>query len=103
MILSPGTSYYLRQILSRYHYRLKSVFATNAALEAHCLSDLNVVIMSLYLDDEIALEIINKLENLVKLHQVLKEQGELYLQYQIETEKEMLWLLGFKVLEISLN
>jgi hypothetical protein len=97
--LSASASYHLRKVLHKYRDRLKFIVAQNAGLKAHALADLNEVIESLYLEDEAILETTNQLEKLVLTHQTLKEQGEIYQHTQLEIEKRMLWLLGFRVLE----
>ena len=99
MLLSATTSYYLRQLVHKNRGRLKFVVAPNAGLEAHVLADLDVVLTSLYLDDEAIQETVNQLERLAFMHQALKEQGDIYAQQRNEIEKNILWLLGFLILE----
>ncbi|MBE9100224.1 hypothetical protein [Vacuolonema iberomarrocanum] len=97
--LSISAIYCLRKTLYKYRGQLRFIVAKNAGLKAHELADLNEVIESLYLDDEPITETINQLEKLVLTYKTLKEQGELYIDYQIKIERRMLWLLGFRTLE----
>lgn len=99
MLLSATTSYHLRQLVHKNRGRLKFVVAPNAGLEAHILADLDMVLTSLYLDDEAIQETVSQLERLVFMYQALKEQGEIYTQQRDEIEKKILWLLGFLVIE----
>lgn len=99
MPLSPVTRYYLRSLFKKNLHRLKFIVVPNAALEAHPLADLDAVISSLYLDPESILEMTNKLEDLVKFHRTLEEQGPLYRQHQTPLEEEIFWILGFKLLD----
>ncbi|MEB3358320.1 MAG: hypothetical protein VKK04_16465 [Synechococcales bacterium] len=101
MLLSPTASYYLRRILRKNCDRLQFVAAPNAAIKAHALADLDRVVQSLYLDEEEVAARVHQLENLIQVHQMLAEQGSMYLQHQLEIEGRILWILGFKLVEPS--
>lgn len=95
--LSPTTSYYIRQILLRNRSSLKFVVAPKAALEADCMADINAVVESLYPDSDEAKAIAKQLERLVSAHQILTVQGEMYVNNVKVIEREICWLLGFKL------
>lgn len=97
MLLSPTTSYYVRQILTRNRACLRFVVAPKAALEADCMADINAVVNSLYPEQDEAKAVIKKLERLVSVHQILKLQGAMYLDNLKVVEQEICWLLGFKL------
>jgi hypothetical protein len=99
MLLSATTSYHLRQLVHKNRGRLKFIVAPNAGLEAHVLADLDMVLTSLYLDDEAIQETASQLERLVFMYQALKEQGDIYAQQRSDIEKKILWLLGFLLVE----
>lgn len=99
MSISPVSSYYIRQLISQKRNFLKFVVAPKAAMEAHSLADINAVIDSLYPDLDEAWSVTQKLENLISMHQILKQNGEIYLENLTLIEKEIYWLLGFKYVE----
>ncbi|MBD1909677.1 MULTISPECIES: hypothetical protein [unclassified Leptolyngbya] len=97
MSLSPTTSYYVRQILTRNRPCLRFIVAPKAALEADSMADINAVVHSLYPDADEAMAVVKKLERLISVHQILKLQGAMYVDNLKVVEQEICWLLGFKL------
>ncbi|WP_348251863.1 adenylate/guanylate cyclase domain-containing protein [Leptolyngbya sp. FACHB-1515] len=94
--LSPGIAYYIRKLLRQNFDRLQFVVAVGAGLKADHLSDLNVVLRSLYCEETEVKSAILDLERLALSHQTLSAQGTLNQQAIASVEQEIFWLLGFK-------
>ena len=99
MSISPVSSYYIRQLIAQKRNFLKFIVAPKAAMETNSLADINAVIESLYPDLDEAWTVAQKLENLISMHQILKQNGEMYTENLILVEKEIYWLLGFKYID----
>lgn len=101
--LSPAIVYYIRKLLRQNLDRLQFVVASGAGLRADHLSNLNVVIQSLYLEETQIQTVILDLERLSLSHQALSSQASLHRQELVKLETQIFWLLGFKQQAIKQN
>ncbi|MEO0540153.1 MAG: response regulator [Cyanobacteria bacterium P01_A01_bin.105] len=95
-ILPPTVAYYIRKLLRQNIDQLKSVLAKGAGMTADPMSDLDVVLDSLYLEEGRIKEVAQQLETLALSHQALTAQGNRYRREVQSHEEKIFWLLGFK-------
>lgn len=97
--LSVLTDYYIRKLIRRYRGRLKSVVAEGASIQADTHTSIDDVLESLYLEpEEIAVQV-KKLEVLTRYHQQLELKFPNSHHQLQDLERQIFWLIGFKVLE----
>ncbi|MBW4577282.1 MAG: hypothetical protein KME08_18580 [Aphanothece sp. CMT-3BRIN-NPC111] len=94
--LSIMTCYYLHNFLRKHKNEVKSIVAPGAGVCADSQADLDLVLESLYLEeDEIAVKV-KQLETLTRYHQMLLEQNASPTKELIDVERQILWILGLK-------
>ncbi|MEN9228169.1 MAG: hypothetical protein Q6L50_10845 [Gloeomargarita sp. GMQP_bins_120] len=96
--LSVWCKYVIRKILSKYRGQLKSVLVSGAGPEITTTSDLDAVLMDLYLDEAAVQQAVVELEHLTQVYQRFEAEP---LSHQRELgliEGKILWILGLKCL-----
>ncbi|MGI0492688.1 response regulator [Alkalinema pantanalense CENA528] len=94
--LSPGISYYIRKLLRQNLDRLKFDNQQGAGIQADATSDLNVVLSSLYDNEQRANSVVDELERLALVHQSLSGQGARNRPELQKTEDKIFSLLHLK-------
>ncbi|MCS7226548.1 MAG: hypothetical protein NZ821_06095 [Gloeomargarita sp. SKYB31] len=96
--LSVFCKYVIRKILSKYRGQLRSVIVNGAAPEITTVSDLDAVLMELYLDEDAVGQAVTELEHLTDVYKQLEAEP---LSHQRELgliEGKILWIFGLKFL-----
>jgi sulfur carrier protein ThiS len=105
--LSVLTDYYVRKLIRRYRGRLKSVVAHGACIEADTQTSIDDVLESLYLEPEAIAAQVKELEVMIRHHQHLEQkvaQKPSLAHSQLQNlERQIFWVIGFKVQETGVN
>ncbi|NJK53691.1 MAG: hypothetical protein HC936_14405 [Leptolyngbyaceae cyanobacterium SU_3_3] len=94
--LSPTIAYYIRKLLHLHLGHLRSVVIPGAALLADDFSNLDQVIVSLYLETQEINSIVHQLEQLTLSHEAISAQGARYLPEAKKIEEKIILAIGLQ-------
>lgn len=94
---SSGSFAYVGKLLRQNFDRLQYIVAPGVGIQADPFSDINAVIVSLYLESKTIESTVLELERLVFSHQILNNQAAIHRKELANIAQQIFWLLGFKV------